>query len=59
MAEIRITNPVLDDNERSYFDADEASGPANMKTYNTNVSANVKSINTNLIANVKSLDTNV
>lgn len=35
-----------------------ASGPANLKSYNTNVLANIKSINTNLIANVKSLDTN-
>lgn len=38
---------------------DAASGPANLKSYNTNVTANIKSINTNLIANVKSLDTNV
>ena len=36
-----------------------ASGPANLKSYNTNVAANIKSINTNLIANVKSLNTNV
>lgn len=36
-----------------------ASGPANLKSYNTNLKANIKSINTNLIANVKSLDTNV
>lgn len=36
-----------------------ASGPANLKTYNTNPIANIKSINTNLIANVKSLNTNV
>lgn len=35
-----------------------ASGPANLKTYNTNVKANIKSINTNVIANVKSLNTN-
>lgn len=34
-------------------------GPANLKTYNTNVKANIKTINTNPIANVKSLDTNV
>lgn len=34
-------------------------GPANLKTYNTNVKANIKTINTNVIANVKSLDTNV
>lgn len=33
-------------------------GPANLKTYNTNVAANIKSIDTNLIANVKSLNTN-
>jgi hypothetical protein len=36
-----------------------AAGPANLKTYNTNVLANIKSINTNLIANIKSLNTNV
>ncbi len=36
-----------------------ASGPANLKSYNTNLKANIKSINTNLIANVKSLNTNV
>lgn len=36
-----------------------ASGPANLKSYNTNLKANIKSIDTNLIANVKSLDTNV
>lgn len=43
------------------FDLNEASasGPANLKSYNTNLKANIKSINTNLIANVKSLDTNV
>lgn len=34
-------------------------GPANLKSYNTNLAANIKSINTNLIANVKSLDTNI
>jgi hypothetical protein len=36
-----------------------ASGPANLKSYNTNLKANIKSYNTNLIANVKSIDTNV
>lgn len=36
-----------------------ASGPANLKSYNTNLKANIKSIDTNLIANCKSLDTNV
>ncbi len=36
-----------------------ASGPANLKSYNTNVLSNIKSIDTNLIANVKSFDTNV
>lgn len=36
-----------------------ASGPANLKSYNTNLTANVKTINTNAIANVKSLNTNV
>lgn len=35
------------------------SGPANLKSYNTNLKANIKSVNTNLIANIKSLDTNV
>lgn len=35
-----------------------ASGPANLKSYNTNLKANIKSINTNVIANVKSLNTN-
>lgn len=34
-------------------------GPANLKSYNTNVTANIKSINTNPIANIKSLNTNV
>ncbi len=33
-------------------------GPANLKSYNTNLKANIKSINTNLIANVKTLNTN-
>lgn len=36
-----------------------AAGPANLKTYNTNLKANIKTINTNPIANVKSLNTNV
>ena len=36
-----------------------SSGPANLKSYNTNLKANIKSIDTNLIANVKSFDTNV
>lgn len=34
------------------------SGPANLKTYNTNAKANIKTINTNVIANVKTLNTN-
>jgi hypothetical protein len=34
-------------------------GPANIKTYNTNLLANIKTINTNAISNVKSLNTNV
>lgn len=43
-----------------YFSiAPALAGPANLKTYNTNVKSNVKRINTNVIANVKSLDTNV
>jgi hypothetical protein len=36
-----------------------AAGPANLKSYDTNLTANIKSINTNLIANIKSLNTNV
>lgn len=36
-----------------------ASGPANLKSYNTNLKANIKTINGNPIANVKSLNTNV
>lgn len=36
-----------------------ASGPSNLKTYNTNAAANIKTIDTNAIANVKTLDTNV
>ena len=35
-----------------------AVGPANLKSYNTNLKANIKTINTNLIANVKTLNTN-
>lgn len=35
-----------------------ASGPANLKSYNTNVKANIKSIDTNVLANIKKLDTN-
>lgn len=34
-------------------------GPANLKSYNTNLKANIKTINTNPIANVKSLNTNL
>lgn len=35
-----------------------ASGPANLKSLDTNVKANIKSYNTNVIANVKSINTN-
>ena len=35
-----------------------AVGPANLKSYNTNLKANIKTINTNAIANVKTLNTN-
>lgn len=35
-----------------------AAGPANMKTYDTNVKANIKTMNTNPLANVKTFDTN-
>lgn len=40
------------------IDYTATAGPANLKTYNTNVAANIKTINTNAIANVKSLNTN-
>jgi len=40
------------------FDVTEQVGPANLKSYNTNLKANIKTINTNPIANVKSLNTN-
>lgn len=46
----------------AYWDrlsASYASGPANLKSYNTNVKSNVKSIDTNTLANIKSLNTNV
>ena len=36
-----------------------ATGPANLKSLDTNLKANIKSYNTNLIANVKSINTNV
>ena len=36
-----------------------AVGPANLKSYNTNLKANIKTINGNLIANCKSLNTNI
>lgn len=53
---------VVGASERSIIIAaswgDAPSGPANLKTYNTNVKANIKSIDTNLIANVKTLNTN-
>lgn len=35
-----------------------ASGPTNLKSYNTNLAGNIKTIDTNAIANVKSLNTN-
>ena len=35
-----------------------ASGPANLKSLDTNVKANIKSYNTNVLANIKSIDTN-
>ena len=35
-----------------------STGPANLKSLNTNIKSNIKSINTNLIANCKSLNTN-
>lgn len=42
-----------------YAKWEAVSGPANLKSYNTNLKANIKTINTNPIANVKSLNTNV
>jgi len=54
------TNSVDNTNNTGWiFTAPPAIGPANLKTYNTNLKANIKTINTNPIANVKSLDTNV
>lgn len=38
--------------------APAVSGPANLKSLDTNVKANIKSYNTNAIANVKSINTN-
>lgn len=35
------------------------SGPANLKTLNTNLAANIKTYNTNPLANIKSINTNV
>lgn len=35
------------------------SGPANLKSLDSNIKSNIKSVNTNLIANCKSYDTNV
>jgi len=43
----------------SFLPSADPSGPANLKTYNTNVKSNIKTINTNPIANVKSFNTNV
>lgn len=34
-----------------------ALGPANLKSYNTNLKANIKSVNTNILANIKSINT--
>lgn len=34
-------------------------GPANLKSFDTNVKSNIKSINTNVLANIKSINTNV
>lgn len=42
-----------------YIEYTVASGPTNLKSYNTNLKANIKTINTNPIANVKSLNTNI
>lgn len=41
-----------------YIEYTVPSGPANLKSYNTNLKANIKTINTNPIANVKSLNGN-
>ncbi len=40
------------------FNPAVASGPANLKSLNTNLKANVKSYDTNVIANIKSINTN-
>lgn len=36
----------------------QVSGPANLKSLDTNVKANIKSYNTNVLANIKSINTN-
>ena len=36
-----------------------ASGPANLKSLDTNIKANIKSYNTNILSNIKSINTNV
>lgn len=38
--------------------APAAAGPANLKSYNTNLKANIKTVNSNTIANCKTLNTN-
>lgn len=54
-----VDNMSLDHAQVKVYYSDPASGPANLKSYNTNLKANIKSINGNLIANIKSLNTNV
>jgi len=46
MGQLIVVNPFI------------ASGPANLKSLDTNVKANIKSYNTNVIANIKSINTN-
>lgn len=56
---VSCTNSNWGGNVATFAPFVAASGPANMKSYNTNLKANIKSIDTNLIANIKSFDTNV
>ena len=49
---------ALSGNDACFYVYSASSGPANLKSYNTNLKANIKSINTNAIANTKTLNTN-
>ena len=52
------TQTLVDHIQVDVYYTEAVSGPANLKTYNTNAKANIKTINTNPIANVKTLNTN-